>query len=95
MHRTFPREGPYPLFVLLQVIAHGPAAGLADGGMGCEALRSAMARVRPRAVVSGHIHDVRGAGAPWAPHGRDFGIRGGRTKCVNSRNHNRGNREGR
>ena len=31
------------------IVAHGPAAGLADGGMGCEALRKAVARVRPRA----------------------------------------------
>mmetsp|Transcript_69848 Transcript_69848/g.160588 ORF Transcript_69848/g.160588 Transcript_69848/m.160588 type:complete len:122 (+) Transcript_69848:498-863(+) len=42
------------------VIAHGPAKGLVDADVGCRALRSAMAKVRPRLVVSGHIHQARG-----------------------------------
>lgn len=42
------------------VIAHGPAKGLVDGRMGCTALLWEMARVRPRLVVSGHIHEAHG-----------------------------------
>mmetsp|Transcript_16837 Transcript_16837/g.39090 ORF Transcript_16837/g.39090 Transcript_16837/m.39090 type:complete len:289 (+) Transcript_16837:39-905(+) len=42
------------------VIAHGPASGYVDSGHGCSALLWAMGRVRPRLVVSGHIHDGHG-----------------------------------
>jgi len=42
------------------VIAHGPAKGFVDAHVGCQALRLAMAKVRPRLVVSGHIHQARG-----------------------------------
>mmetsp|Transcript_36500 Transcript_36500/g.66898 ORF Transcript_36500/g.66898 Transcript_36500/m.66898 type:complete len:286 (-) Transcript_36500:45-902(-) len=42
------------------VIAHSPAKGYVDGGHGCSALLWAMGRVRPRLVVSGHIHDAHG-----------------------------------
>lgn len=42
------------------VIAHGPAKGLVDGDMGCNALLWAMGRVRPRLVISGHIHEAHG-----------------------------------
>eukprot|EP00929_Paragymnodinium_shiwhaense_P053378 TRINITY_DN26707_c0_g1_i1.p1 TRINITY_DN26707_c0_g1~~TRINITY_DN26707_c0_g1_i1.p1 ORF type:complete len:301 (+),score=38.02 TRINITY_DN26707_c0_g1_i1:127-1029(+) len=60
------------------VIAHGPAKGLADGGMGCLALQWAMARVRPLAVISGHIHDAHGVCD-------GFGVLRG-TKFVNAAN---------
>ena len=42
------------------VVAHGPCAGLADGGMGCATLIEHMARVRPRLFVCGHIHHAAG-----------------------------------
>lgn len=39
---------------------HGPAAGYADGGMGCTYLLEHVERVRPQAVVCGHIHEAHG-----------------------------------
>jgi Icc-related predicted phosphoesterase len=60
------------------VIAHGPAKGLVDGHMGCRALLWEMARVRPRLVVSGHIHEAHGI-----RHGRGT-LRG--TTFVNAAN---------
>ena len=47
------------------VVAHGPARLHRDesprGAQGCEALRRALWRVRPKLAVCGHIHDARGA----------------------------------
>lgn len=43
------------------IIAHGPAAGCADGGKGCTALLNCVKRIRPALVISGHIHFARGA----------------------------------
>jgi predicted phosphohydrolase len=42
------------------VIAHGPAKGLVDGGSGCSTLYKVLRRIRPRLVVSGHIHYAHG-----------------------------------
>jgi Icc-related predicted phosphoesterase len=46
------------------LITHGPAAGKCDfsGGQytGCEELRDAIARVKPKLHVSGHIHNCHG-----------------------------------
>jgi len=44
-------EGPVDILV-----AHGPACGYADGGKGCSELLRLIKRLRPRLVVSGHIH---------------------------------------
>jgi len=44
------------------IIAHGPARGYVDGsGSGCESLARHVLRVRPRMLVSGHIHGAHGA----------------------------------
>ncbi|KAI0016031.1 Metallo-dependent phosphatase [Xylariomycetidae sp. FL0641] len=48
------------------VIAHGPPARHCDesaarGSRGCEALRRALWRVRPRLLLCGHVHEARGA----------------------------------
>ncbi|KAI0471960.1 calcineurin-like phosphoesterase [Xylariaceae sp. FL0804] len=49
------------------VITHGPPRGHLDergdrrGAAGCEALRRALWRVRPRLALCGHVHDGRGA----------------------------------
>ncbi|GAO17218.1 uncharacterized protein UV8b_05480 [Ustilaginoidea virens] len=48
------------------VVTHTPPRGYGDatsqqGLRGCEALRRALRRVRPRLAVCGHIHDGRGA----------------------------------
>lgn len=42
------------------VVAHGPARGMVDANYGCKALLWAMCRLRPRLVVSGHIHQAHG-----------------------------------
>ena len=42
------------------LVAHGPAAGYVDGGYGCEEFLRHCKRVRPRLVVSGHIHGAHG-----------------------------------
>lgn len=42
------------------VVAHSPARGMVDGGMGCPALLRCMARCRPRLLVGGHIHRAHG-----------------------------------
>jgi len=61
----WPMRSESPLYALIPkgvdiVIAHGPVKGLADGGMGCQALQWAVGRMRPRLVVSGHIHEAHG-----------------------------------
>ena len=38
------------------LVCHGPVAGYADGGSGCAELLRLVRRLRPRLVVSGHIH---------------------------------------
>lgn len=43
------------------LVTHTPARGHRDEGKGCEALRRAMWRVRPRLAVCGHVHAGRGA----------------------------------
>jgi Calcineurin-like phosphoesterase len=53
------------------VIAHTPPKFHCDespsrGSVGCEALRQALWRVRPRLAVCGHVHEARGAETvPW------------------------------
>mmetsp|Transcript_25818 Transcript_25818/g.45848 ORF Transcript_25818/g.45848 Transcript_25818/m.45848 type:complete len:134 (+) Transcript_25818:368-769(+) len=43
------------------VVSHGPAKGYVDDGHGCQSLATHMTRrVRPRLVVSGHIHSANG-----------------------------------
>ena len=42
------------------LICHGPVEGMVDGGYGCPMLRDTVERVRPRLVVSGHIHKAYG-----------------------------------
>lgn len=61
----WPMKTESPLYALIPkdadiVIAHGPAKGLVDAGLGCSALLWALARIRPRLVVSGHIHEAHG-----------------------------------
>eukprot|EP01062_Namystynia_karyoxenos_P023160 TRINITY_DN18908_c0_g1_i1.p1 TRINITY_DN18908_c0_g1~~TRINITY_DN18908_c0_g1_i1.p1 ORF type:complete len:244 (+),score=56.62 TRINITY_DN18908_c0_g1_i1:88-819(+) len=58
---------PNPYFDMIQesdqvdiLVAHGPAAGCVDGGKGCSALLKCARRLRPRAVISGHIHHAHG-----------------------------------
>ena len=75
MHGTdffWPMKTPNPHYAGISegvdvLIAHGPVAGHVDGGFGCEELLRHCKRVRPRLVVSGHIHGahgvVEGAGA--------------------------------
>ena len=43
------------------LVTHGPAAGVLDDGSGCHQLRAAVLHaIRPRYVVSGHIHQAHG-----------------------------------
>ena len=42
------------------LICHGPVMGYADGGKGCAELLRLAKRLRPRLVVSGHIHAAHG-----------------------------------
>ena len=59
------------------LVCHGPVQGHVDGGTGCPALRQHVARVRPRLVVCGHIHEARGvvdgAGDGWKVTGAEVG----------------------
>ena len=42
------------------LICHGPCKSFVDGGLGCTELRNVVARIKPRLVVSGHIHKAHG-----------------------------------
>eukprot|EP00670_Eutreptiella_braarudii_P027067 CAMPEP_0174385614 /NCGR_PEP_ID=MMETSP0811_2-20130205/126720_1 /TAXON_ID=73025 ORGANISM="Eutreptiella gymnastica-like, Strain CCMP1594" /NCGR_SAMPLE_ID=MMETSP0811_2 /ASSEMBLY_ACC=CAM_ASM_000667 /LENGTH=227 /DNA_ID=CAMNT_0015539995 /DNA_START=17 /DNA_END=697 /DNA_ORIENTATION=+ len=42
------------------LVTHGPALGYVDGDVGCPALLQQIQKVRPRLVVSGHIHGAHG-----------------------------------
>mmetsp|Transcript_8517 Transcript_8517/g.21839 ORF Transcript_8517/g.21839 Transcript_8517/m.21839 type:complete len:307 (+) Transcript_8517:34-954(+) len=42
------------------LMTHGPVAGFVDGGLGCSLLLEQVERLRPRLVVSGHIHEAHG-----------------------------------
>mmetsp|Transcript_10915 Transcript_10915/g.14640 ORF Transcript_10915/g.14640 Transcript_10915/m.14640 type:complete len:139 (+) Transcript_10915:497-913(+) len=46
-----------PLDIL---VCHGPVAGMVDDNSGCKMLRSTVERVKPKLVVSGHIHRAYG-----------------------------------
>jgi predicted phosphohydrolase len=61
----WPMRQPSPSYAKIPcltdiVIAHGPVKGFVDGQRGCTALLWEMARVRPRLVISGHIHEAHG-----------------------------------
>jgi len=61
----WPNERHAPLASIPQgavdvVVAHGPAAGFVDGGVGCPLLLEQVERIRPSLVVSGHIHEAHG-----------------------------------
>lgn len=43
------------------LVTHTPAYTLCDDSLGCRDLRTALARVRPRLHVCGHVHQARGA----------------------------------
>ena len=43
------------------LVTHTPAATHCDNSLGCEDLRQALSRVRPRLHVCGHVHQARGA----------------------------------
>eukprot|EP00301_Raphidiophrys_heterophryoidea_P024364 c788_g1_i1.p1 GENE.c788_g1_i1~~c788_g1_i1.p1 ORF type:complete len:221 (+),score=46.68 c788_g1_i1:80-742(+) len=50
------------------VIAHNPALGMVDGHVGCLSLKTHMMKLKPRCVISGHIHREYGAvltTKPW------------------------------
>ena len=42
------------------LVCHGPVKGYVDGDSGCEELRRLVERVKPRLVISGHIHGAHG-----------------------------------
>ena len=42
------------------LVCHSPCAGRVDGGSGCAELLRLARRLRPRLVVSGHIHGAHG-----------------------------------
>eukprot|EP00299_Pterocystis_sp_00344_P017933 c8977_g3_i1.p1 GENE.c8977_g3_i1~~c8977_g3_i1.p1 ORF type:complete len:209 (-),score=32.59 c8977_g3_i1:59-685(-) len=42
------------------VIAHGPVKGYVDGNSGCPSLLEHITRIRPKFVISGHVHFARG-----------------------------------
>lgn len=42
------------------IVSHGPCKGFVDEGSGCETLLSHVRRIRPRLVVSGHMHGGHG-----------------------------------
>jgi len=62
---SWPMRQESPMFAKIPpsvdiVVAHGPARGMVDANCGCKALLWAMCRLRPRLVVSGHIHQAHG-----------------------------------
>mmetsp|Transcript_1076 Transcript_1076/g.3043 ORF Transcript_1076/g.3043 Transcript_1076/m.3043 type:complete len:300 (+) Transcript_1076:61-960(+) len=61
----WPMKTHSPLYALIPwrteiVVAHGPARGFVDNNMGCKALLWRMGAIRPKLVVSGHIHEAHG-----------------------------------
>lgn len=64
------------------LVCHSPAAGYVDGGMGCAELLRLVRRLRPRLVVSGHIHYAHATAEGHGP------LRG--TTFVNASNAHRG-----
>eukprot|EP00854_Cymbomonas_tetramitiformis_P017349 gene17349-20646_t len=42
------------------LVCHGPAKGYVDGGIGCPALTEIVRCLKPRLVVSGHVHGAHG-----------------------------------
>lgn len=38
------------------IIAHGPAQGCVDADKGCEAMLGTVQRIKPKLVISGHVH---------------------------------------
>ena len=56
-----PNFDPIPKQEVDVLVTHGPVRGRVDGGMGCGDLAwRVQNEIRPRAVVSGHIHHARG-----------------------------------
>lgn len=61
----WPMETPNPNYSAIPdgtdlLIAHGPAKGHVDGGLGCKELLRHVERVCPRVVCSGHVHGAHG-----------------------------------
>lgn len=60
------KDGRNPYYDLIPantdvVVAHNPALGYVDGGKGCPVLLNRIKEVRPKLVLSGHIHEARNA----------------------------------
>ena len=56
---------PNPYYAAIEddvdvLLCHGPVIGYCDGGLGCETMLKHVERVRPRLVVSGHVHSAHG-----------------------------------
>jgi len=65
MDFSWPCLGGNPAFEQIEMpmdilISHCPADGFVDNKMGCPALTQAIFRLKPRLVISGHIHNARG-----------------------------------
>jgi len=61
----WPARGNNPYFDQIPegvdiLVCHGPAKGFCDGDRGCDSLIEHIWRVKPRLVVSGHIHSAHG-----------------------------------
>ena len=61
----WPMKTPNPYYDLIPedtdiLVTHGPAKGFVDDGVGCETILEHVHRVKPRLVVSGHIHQAHG-----------------------------------
>jgi len=59
----WPCKGHNPYFDQIDesvsiVISHCPAKGFVDNGLGCPSLASALTKVYPKVVISGHIHSA-------------------------------------